>query len=125
MPDTNIANTARTSAQSGAASVRTSSSNHTPSQVLAGIKANMTPAKKVNSEPHRNTQTQKLDVNVYQVASGFFAYTSSMAIDTAPARPTLVPIRLSSRGAGGLILANAKSQSHATEPIPKPTAKVS
>jgi len=60
----------------------TASSNHTAAQVLAGVKANMTPAKKVNSETHRNTQTQKLYVNVYQVATGFFAYTSSMAIDT-------------------------------------------
>jgi hypothetical protein len=58
------------------------SSTHKAAQVLAAVKENMTPAKKVNKEPHRNTQTQKLDVNVYQVAPGFFAYTSSMAIDT-------------------------------------------
>jgi hypothetical protein len=58
------------------------SSHHTSEAVLAGVKANMTPAKKVNSQPHRYTQTQKLDVDVYQVARGFFAYTSSMAIDT-------------------------------------------
>ena len=47
----------------------------------------MTPPRKVNSEPHRNTQTQKLDVNVYQVAKGVFAYTSSMAIDTDGSDP--------------------------------------
>jgi hypothetical protein len=51
----------------------------------------MTPAKKVNSEFHRNTQTQKLDVNVYQVAKGFFAYTSSMAIDTDGSDPDKDP----------------------------------
>jgi hypothetical protein len=71
MSDSNIAN-----------SVGTSSTNYTPGQVLAGIKANMTPAKKVNSQPHINTQTQEHNINVYQVATGFFAYTSSMAIDT-------------------------------------------
>ena len=88
MSDTDIANAAGTSAQSGAVAVETSSSsNYTAHQVLAGVKANMTPSKKVNSEPHRNTQTQKLDVNVYQVASGFFAYTSSMAIDTDGSDP--------------------------------------
>lgn len=63
------------------------SSNHTSAQVLAGVKANMIPSKKVNSEPHRNTMTQKLDVNVYQVATGFFAYTSSMSIDTDGSDP--------------------------------------
>ena len=88
MSDTDIANAAGTSAQSVAVAVETSSSsNYTAHQVLAGVKANMTPSKKVNSEPHRNTQTQKLDVNVYQVASGFFAYTSSMAIDTDGSDP--------------------------------------
>jgi hypothetical protein len=65
----------------------TASSNYTSAQVLAGVKANMAPSKKVNSEPHRNTMTQKLDVNVYQVAAGFFAYTSSMAIDTDGSDP--------------------------------------
>ena len=87
MSDTNIANTAGTSARSGATSVRTSSTNYTPGQVLAGIKANMTPTKKVNSQPHINTQTQEHNVNVFQVATGFFAYTSSMAIDTDGSDP--------------------------------------
>jgi Fungal chitosanase of glycosyl hydrolase group 75 len=63
------------------------SSNHTAEQVLAGVKANMTPAKKVNREPHINTQTGQHNVNVYQVATGFFAYTSSMAIDTDGSDP--------------------------------------
>jgi len=54
----------------------------TPAQVLAGVKKNMTTPKKVNSKPHINTQTRAKNVNVFQVTSGVFAYTSSMAIDT-------------------------------------------
>jgi hypothetical protein len=61
--------------------------NYTPDQVLAGVAANMTPSKKVNSEPHRNSQTHELNVNVYEVADGYFAYTSSMAIDTDGSDP--------------------------------------
>ena len=88
MSDTNIANTANTSAQSGAISARiSSSSNYTPDQVLAGVKANMTSSKRVNSQPHTNTQTQAPNINVYQVATGFFAYTSSMSIDTDGSDP--------------------------------------
>src|SRR6266540_667521 len=59
----------------------------TPAQVLAGVKANMTTANKVNSKPHINTQTRAKNVNVFQVASGVFAYTSSMAIDTDGSDP--------------------------------------
>ena len=88
MTNPNLARTAGTSAQSGAVAVETSSSsNYTADQVLAGIKANMTSSKQVNSQPHRNTQTQKFDVNVYQVAAGFFAYTSSLAVDTDGSDP--------------------------------------
>ncbi len=54
----------------------------TPAQVLAGVQANMTTANKVNSKPHINTMTRAQNVNVYQVASGVYAYTSGMAIDT-------------------------------------------
>jgi hypothetical protein len=53
----------------------------TPAEVLAGVKKNMTSAKKVNSKPHINTMTRAQNVNVYQVASGVFAYTSSLAVD--------------------------------------------
>jgi hypothetical protein len=52
-----------------------------PAEVLAGVKKNMTSAKKVNSKPHINTMTRAQNVNVYQVASGVFAYTSSLAVD--------------------------------------------
>ena len=54
----------------------------TPAEVLAGVKANMTTANKVNSKPHINTMTRSQNVNVYQVASGVYAYTSGLAIDT-------------------------------------------
>src|SRR4051795_13028553 len=46
----------------------------TPAQVLAGIQKNMTTENKVNSKPHINTQTRAKNVNVFQVASGVFAY---------------------------------------------------
>jgi len=59
MSDTNIVNAAGTSDRSRVIAVETSSSaNHTAHQVLAGVKANMTPSKKVNSQPHRNTGSQ-------------------------------------------------------------------
>ena len=58
------------------------SGTFTAAQVLAGVKKNMTTPKKVNSKPHINTMTRAKNVNVFQVASGVFAYTSSMAIDT-------------------------------------------
>src|SRR5256714_497108 len=54
----------------------------TPAQILAGVQANMTTANKVNSKPHINTMTRAKNVNVYQVASGVYAYSSGMAIDT-------------------------------------------
>jgi hypothetical protein len=59
-----------------------SSTNFTAAQVLSGVQSKMTSANKVNSQAHINTQTQAHNVNVYQVGSGVFAYTSSMAIDT-------------------------------------------
>src|SRR5256714_11511343 len=62
--------------------VAPAAASFTPAQVLAGVKKNMTTAKKVNSKPHINTMTRTKNVNVFQVASGVFAYTSSMAIDT-------------------------------------------
>src|SRR5947207_613949 len=54
----------------------------TAAEVLAGVKKNTTTANKVNSKPHINTQTRAKNVNVFEVAPGVFAYTSSMAIDT-------------------------------------------
>ena len=60
---------------------------YTAAQVLAGVQANMTTANKVNSKPHINTMTRAQNVNVYQVATGVYAYTSSMAIDTDGSDP--------------------------------------
>jgi Fungal chitosanase of glycosyl hydrolase group 75 len=60
---------------------RADSSDYTAAEVLAGIQQNSTAANQVNTEPHINTMTRAVDVNVYQVASGVYAYTSSMAID--------------------------------------------
>jgi len=63
------------------------SGSFTAAQVLAGVKKNMTSSKQVNSKPHINTMTRKMNVNVYQVAPGVYAYTSSMAIDTDGSDP--------------------------------------
>jgi hypothetical protein len=57
-------------------------SSFSAAQVLAGVQKNMTTAKKVNTKAHINTMTRAQNVNVYQVASGVYAYSSSMAIDT-------------------------------------------
>lgn len=53
----------------------------TAAQVLAGVKKNSTKANQVNTKPHINTQTRAMNVNVFQVTPGVFAYTSSLAID--------------------------------------------
>jgi hypothetical protein len=53
----------------------------TAAQVLAGVKKNSTTANKVNSKPHINTMTRAKNVNVYQVATGVYAYGSSLAVD--------------------------------------------
>jgi hypothetical protein len=62
-------------------SAGSSSTNYTAAQVLAGVQKDMVSSKQVNTKPHINTMTRAMNVNVYQVASGVFAYTSSMAID--------------------------------------------
>jgi hypothetical protein len=61
--------------------VDAAAASYTPAEVLAGVKKNMTTAKKVNSKAHINTMTRAKNVNVYQVASGVFAYSSSLAVD--------------------------------------------
>lgn len=73
------ADAATTPTTAKAASAATS---YTAAQVLAGIQQNSTAANQVNSKPHINTMTRAQNVNVYQVASGVYAYTSGMAIDT-------------------------------------------
>jgi len=59
----------------------TPATSYTAAQVLAGVKQNSTAANQVNTKPHINTMTRAQNVNVYQVATGVYAYTSSMAID--------------------------------------------
>jgi hypothetical protein len=54
---------------------------YTAAEVLAGVEKNSTAANQVNTKPHINTMTRAMNVNVYQVATGVYAYTSSMAID--------------------------------------------
>jgi len=63
----------------------------TAAQALAAIKKNMTKAKQVNSKPHINTMTRAKNVNVYQVASGVYAYTSSLAVDDDGSDPNPDP----------------------------------
>ncbi|MYS21840.1 Carbohydrate binding module (family 35) [Streptomyces sp. DvalAA-14] len=77
---TPTAATAEPAAASAAAS-------YTAAQVLAGVQQNSTTANKVNTKPHINTMTRAQNVNVYQVATGVYAYTSSMAIDTDGSDP--------------------------------------
>src|ERR1700756_4555821 len=63
----------------------------TPAQGLAIVQANMTTANKVNTKPHINTMTRAQNVNVYQVASGVYAYTSSLAVDDDGSDPNPDP----------------------------------
>ena len=57
------------------------SPSYTAAEVLAGVKKNSTTANKVNTKPHINTMTRAMNVNVYQVATGVYAYSSSLAVD--------------------------------------------
>jgi hypothetical protein len=59
----------------------------TAAQILAAVQARMTANDQVNSKPHINTMTRAMNVNVYQVTSGVYAYTSSMAVDTDGSDP--------------------------------------
>ncbi len=77
----------RTAADAATTHTAVKADSFTAAQVLAGVQANMTTANKVNSKPHINTMTRAQNVNVYQVASGVYAYTSSMAIDTDGSDP--------------------------------------
>ncbi|MFC1436982.1 glycoside hydrolase family 75 protein [Streptacidiphilus sp. N1-10] len=68
--------------RAASAAAPAAATSYTPAEVLAGIQKNSTSATQVNTKPHINTMTRAQNVNVYQVASGVYAYTSSMAIDT-------------------------------------------
>ena len=77
--DADAATTTQTAVKTDAAAAAVAS--FTPAEVLAGVKKNMTSTKKVNSKAHINTMTRAKNVNVYQVATGVYAYTSSLAVD--------------------------------------------
>jgi hypothetical protein len=89
------AQSAGASTLSPAASAGTSAKAATPSytaaQVLAGVQKNSTTANKVNTKPHINTMTRDMNVNVYQVASGVYAYSSSLAVDDDGSDPDSDP----------------------------------
>jgi hypothetical protein len=74
-------------ADTGGDSMMSTGANFTAAQVFAGIMAHESSADQVNTLPHINTQTRAMNVNVYQVATGVFAYSSGMAIDTDGADP--------------------------------------
>src|SRR5882762_9740700 len=76
-----VPHAAATSHSVTAEAAAASGTNYTAAQVLAGVKKNSTTANKVNTKPHINTMTRAMNVNVYQVATGVYAYSSSMAID--------------------------------------------
>jgi hypothetical protein len=83
-------NASGASALSAAASGTTGSSSggdFTAAQILSAVQAHMTASDQVNSKPHINTMTRAMDVNVYQVTSGVYAYGSSMAVDTDGSDP--------------------------------------
>jgi hypothetical protein len=67
------------------------STNYTAAQVLAGVQKDMVSSKQVNTKPHINTMTRAMNVNVYQVGSGIYAYSSSMAIDDDGSDPNPDP----------------------------------
>ena len=72
---------AKTPAAVTADAAASPATTYTAAEVLAGVKKNSTSANKVNSKPHINTMTRAQNVNVYQVATGVYAYSSSLAVD--------------------------------------------
>jgi len=71
--------------------IGTSPGNYTAQQIIAAVLAHMTPSVQVNTKPHINTMTRAKNVNVYEVTSGVYAYTSSMAIDDDGSDPNPDP----------------------------------
>ncbi|MFI9386477.1 glycoside hydrolase family 75 protein [Kutzneria sp. NPDC052558] len=82
---------AATPASAAAVGQTAASPSYTAAEVLAGVKKNSTTANKVNSKPHINTMTRAQNVNVYQVASGVYAYSSSLAVDDDGSDPDSDP----------------------------------
>jgi hypothetical protein len=82
---------AATPASAAAVGETAAAPSYTAAEVLAGVKKNSTTANKVNSKPHINTMTRAQNVNVYQVASGVYAYSSSLAVDDDGSDPDSDP----------------------------------
>jgi hypothetical protein len=82
---------AAATADSTAATQAQAAPQYTSAEILAGVKKNSTTANKVNSKPHINTMTRSQNVNVYQVASGVYAYSSSLAVDDDGSDPDSDP----------------------------------
>lgn len=86
-----VAATTNTAAVTAATANTPAAPSYTAAEVLAGVKKNSTSANKVNSKPHINTMTRSQNVNVYQVASGVYAYSSSLAVDDDGSDPDSDP----------------------------------
>jgi hypothetical protein len=88
----NSANASTTASSPAVSSAPAASSpTFTAAQVLAGVKANSTKANQVNTKPHINTMTRAMNINVYQVATGVYAYSSSLAVDDDGSDPDSDP----------------------------------
>ncbi|MFG1644407.1 glycoside hydrolase family 75 protein [Amycolatopsis sp. NPDC049252] len=78
-------------ADAATTSPATADKTYTAAEVLAGVQKNSTTAHKVNSKPHINTMTRSQNVNVFQVSSGVYAYSSSLAVDDDGSDPDSDP----------------------------------
>ena len=83
--------TAAAAPVSAAAAKSLTAPAYTADEVLAGVQRNSTAENQVNTEPHINTMTREQNVNVYQVATGVYAYNSSLAVDTDGSDPDSDP----------------------------------
>ncbi len=68
----------------------------TAAQVFAAVQGHMTTSVQVNTKPHINTMTRASNVEVLQVTTGVYAYSSSMAVDTDGSDPDPDPDHQSS-----------------------------
>lgn len=78
-------------ADAATASPTSADKTYTAAEVLAGVQKNSTTANKINSKPHINTMTRSQNVNVFQVSSGVYAYSSSLAVDDDGSDPDSDP----------------------------------
>lgn len=78
-------------AEAATASPASVDKTYTAAEVLVGVQKNSTTANKVNSKPHINTMTRSQNVNVFQVSSGVYAYSSSLAVDDDGSDPDSDP----------------------------------